>query len=57
MADANFVGNNMVEDDGIPVIYLQFADHMASKFSNQIQQLKIARIYVPAGWHCITLHF
>ena len=56
MAHANFVDNNMVDDDGTPVMDLQFADHRDSKFCDQIQQLAHARIHIPAGWHCIFDH-
>lgn len=56
MAHANFVDNNMVDDDGIAVMDLQFADHRDSKFCDQIQQLTLARIRIPAGWHCIFDH-
>lgn len=56
MAHANFVDNNMVDDDGIPVMDLQFADHRDSKFCDQIQQLILARTRIPVGWHCIFDH-
>ena len=56
MAHASFIDNNMVDDDGIPVMDLQFSDHRDSKFCDQIQQLTLARIHIPAGWHCIFDH-
>lgn len=53
MAHANVLNSEYVDDDGIPVRDLPFADRMTSKFANQIQYLASQRSDVPSGWHRI----
>ena len=56
MAHANIVNNEMVDDDCIPMRDLPFADRVASKFTDQINQLAAARDQIPVGWQGIFDH-
>ena len=56
MAHANFVGNEFVDDERIPMRDLPFADRIASKFGDQIGQLAAARDQIPVGWQGIFEH-
>ena len=56
MPHANIIDNQLVDDDRIPLRDLPFADRMASKFRDQIEQLAAARIQIPPGWHGIFDH-
>ena len=56
MAHANIIGNQMVNDNRIPIRDLPFADRIASKFGDQIDQLAAAKDHIPAGWHGIFNH-
>ena len=56
MAQANIIGNQMVNDSRIPIRDLPFADRVASKFCAQIAQLASSREQIPAGWHGIFDH-
>ena len=56
MAHANIIGNEILDDDRIPMQDLPFSDRTASKFRDQIRQLAAARDQIPAGWHGIFDH-
>ena len=56
MSHANFVGNEFVDDERIPMRDLPFADRIASKFGDQIGQLAAARDQIPVGWQGIFEH-
>ena len=56
MGHANIVNNEFVDDDRIPMRNLPFADRIASKFGDQINQLAAAREQIPVGWHGIFDH-
>ena len=56
MGHANIVNNEFVDDDRIPMRDLPFADRVASKFADQIEQLAAERDHVPLGWHGIFDH-
>ena len=56
MAHANIIGNEILDDDRIPMQDLSYSDRTASKFRDQIGQLAAARDQIPTGWHGIFDH-
>ena len=53
MAHAHLQDNRWVDDNGIDIEELPFADHMNSKFADQVKLLEAQRRDIPVGWHPI----
>ena len=53
MAHANVIDNQLVNDDGLALADLPFAERAASRFADQVELLASQFRDVPVGWHPI----
>lgn len=53
MGFANFIDNKLVDDDGLALVELPFAEQISSRFSAQVTWLASQIGDVPLGWHPI----